>query len=183
VGNPSPVYQGIGNRPVVVAPDGTFTTSAAPTRYRVELGAGVPPELYLADVRQGATSIFETGFDVGKESPDPIQVLLRSGGGIVEGLVRDGAGKPVRNATVVVIPPESRRLVRTLYKTATSDAAGRFTVRGVAPGAYKVFAWPTLTGGEFYNARFLSKYEFRGRSINVTQGSTVSESLTLIDGN
>jgi hypothetical protein len=184
VGNPSPVYQGVGNRPVIAkAEDGTFLTGAPPARYRVELGAGIPPELYLEDVRQGGFSIFESGFEAGKETVGPIQVMLRSGGGIVEGIVKDAAGKPVRNSTVVVIPPESRRLVRTLYKTATSDAAGRFTVRGIAPGAYKIFAWPNLVGGEFYNSRFLSKFEFRGKAINVAQGATLTESLTLIDGN
>ena len=38
------------------------------------------------------------------------------------------------------------------------------------PGSYKLFAFEGLTGGEFYNSRFLSKYEFRGKPINVAQG-------------
>jgi hypothetical protein len=89
----------------------------------------------------------------------------------------------VPNATVAVIPPDARRENRALYKTGTSDAMGKFTVRGIAPGGYKVFAFQGIAGGEFYNSRFLSKYEFRGKSINVAQGSTVTESLTVIDSN
>jgi hypothetical protein len=42
-------------------------------------------------------------------------------------------------------------------------------VRGIAPGVYKIFAFQTIAGGEFYNSRFLSKYEFRGRSLTVSQ--------------
>ena len=83
----------------------------------------------------------------------------------------------------MVIPPETRRENRTLYKTATSDAAGKFTVRGIAPGGYKLFAFEGLAGGEFYNSRFLAKYEFRGKSINVGQGGTTTESLTVIESN
>ena len=183
-GNPSPTYQGIAARAVVAkADDGTFTiANVPPTRYRVELGAGLPPDIYVSDVRQGAISVFETGLEIGKEAPAAIQVVLRSGAGIVEGVVRDGAGKPVPNATVVVIPPDPRRENRALYKTATSDGTGRFTVRGIAPGSYKIFSWRSAAGGEFYNSRFLSKYEFRGKSVNITQGGTVTESLTVIDG-
>ena len=182
-GNPSPTYQGIAARAVVAkADDGTFTIpTVPPTRYRVELGAGLPPDLYLSDVRQGAASVFDTGLEVGKELPAPLQVVVRSGAGIVEGVVRDGAGKPVPNATVVVIPPDPRRENRALYKTGTSDATGRFTVRSIAPGSYKIFAWQGVDGGEFYNSRFLSKHETRGKPINITQGSTVTESLTVID--
>lgn len=182
-GNPSPTYQGIAARAVVAkAEDGTFTIpTVPPTRYRLELGAGLPPDLYIADVKQGPTNVYDTGIEVGKDAPAPLQIALRSGAGTVEGVVRDGAGKPVANATVVVIPPDPRRENRALYKTATSDATGRFKVLGVAPGGYKVFAWQGVSGGEFYNSRFLSKYEFRGKSITVAQSATVTENLTLID--
>jgi hypothetical protein len=185
VGNPSPTYQGITVRAVIPkADDGTFTiVNIPPTRYRVEMGAGLPPDLYVEDVHQAGASVFDTGLEVGNEPPGPLQVMLRSGAGIVEGVVRDGSGKPVPNATVAVIPPNPRRDNRALYKTGTSDAVGKFVVRGIAPGGYKVFAFQGIAGGEFYNSRFLSKYEFRGKSINVSQGATVTESLTVIDSN
>jgi beta-lactamase regulating signal transducer with metallopeptidase domain len=185
VGNPSPTYQGISARAVIPkADDGTFTIANVPqSRYRVEMGVGLPPDLYVSDVRLGPVSVFDTGFEVGREPLAPLQVALRSGAGIVEGVVRDGFNKPVSNATVVIIPPDVRRDNRVLYKTATSDATGKFTVRGVAPGGYKLFAFEGLAGGEFYNSRFLAKYEFRGKSINVTQGGTTTESLTVIESN
>ena len=56
-------------------------------------------------------------------------------------------------------------------------------VRGIAPGNYKIFAFQSIAGGEFYNSRFLSKYEFRGKSITVSQGGAATETLTAIDGN
>ena len=185
VGNPSPTYQGISARAVIPkADDGTFTIpNIPPTRYHLEMAAGLPPDLYLSDVRLGAISVFDTGLDVGKEQPGALQVFLRSGAGIVEGVVRDGSGKAVPNATVVVVPPDTRRDNRALYKTSTSDATGRFVVRSITPGGYKVFAFQGIAGGEFYNSRFLSKYEFRGKSINIAQGATLTESLTVIDPN
>jgi Ni,Fe-hydrogenase III large subunit len=66
---------------------------------------------------------------------------------------------------------------------ALTDAAGKFTIRGIAPGSYKLFAFEGLAGGEFYNARFLSKHEFRGKPITVAQGGSTAESLTVIESN
>jgi hypothetical protein len=185
VGNPSPTYQGITARAVIPkADDGTFTILNIPqTRYFAEMGAGLPPNLYLSDVRMGAISVFDTGFEIGKEPAVPLEVLLRSGAATIEGVVRDGSNKPVPNATVVVIPPDARRENRELYKTAKSDAAGKFTVRGIAPGNYKIFAFEGLAGGEFYNSRFILKHEFRGKPINVAQGGSTTESLTVIESN
>ena len=185
VGNPSPTYQGISARAVIPkAEDGTFTILNIPqTRYHAEMGPGLPPDLYVSDVRMGALSVYDTGFEVGREPLAPLQVSLRSGAASVEGIVRDGSNKPVPNATVVVIPPDARRENHELYKTAKSDASGKFTVRGIAPGSYKLFAFEGLAGGEFYNSRFISKYEFRGKPINVAQGGTSTESLTVIESN
>jgi beta-lactamase regulating signal transducer with metallopeptidase domain len=185
VGNPSPTYQGITARAVIPkAEDGTFTILNIPqTRYLVEMGAGLPPNLYVADVRLGPLSVFDSGFEVGKEPLAPLQVSLRSGAASVQGMVRDGSNRPVANATVVVIPPDPRRDNRVLYKTATSDASGKFTIRGIAPGNYKLFAFEGLAGGEFYNSRFLSKYESRGKPINVAQGGSTTEALTIIESN
>ena len=184
VGNPSPTFQGIVARAVIPkADDGTFTIANIPnSRYRVEMGAGLPPDLYLSDVRLGGLNVFDTGFEVGREQIGPLQVSLRSGAATVEGIVRNG-DKLVANATVVVIPPDARRENRALYKTAKSDASGKFTIRGVAPGNYKLFAFENAAGGEFYNARFMSKVEFRGKAITIGQGSVSTETLTLIESN
>jgi hypothetical protein len=186
VGNPSPTYQGIVDRAVIPNPDdGTFSIANIPhSRYLVEMGAGLPPDLYLSEVRLGAVNVLDTEFEVGRDTmPPPLQVSLRSGAGTVEGVVRDGSARPVPNATAVVIPPEARRENRVLYRTATSDAAGKFSVKGIAPGSYKIFAFEGLSGGEFYNARFLQKYEFRGKSVTVSQGGSSTESLTVIESN
>jgi hypothetical protein len=184
VGNPSPTYQGIPARAVIPkADDGTFTIANIPqSRYHVEMGAGLPPDLYLSEVRMGGFSVFDTGFEIAKD-PAGLEVSLRSGAASVEGTVSDGAGRPVANATVVVVPPDARRENHALYKTATTDAAGKYKLRGIAPGDYKLFAFEGLAGGEFYNPRFLSKYEFRGKPLNLAQSGVATESLTVIESN
>jgi hypothetical protein len=161
-----PVYQGIGMRAVVAdSKDGTFMVPAVTSgQFRV-VTQGLPPEVYVADVLQAGVSIYDSGLTVAGKTPDLIEVVLRSGSATIAGTVRDAAGNTMANATVVLVPPASRRGNRSLYKTVSTDQVGRFTIRGIAPGNYQVFAWQRDPEGAYYNERFLSKYQHRGRAV------------------
>jgi hypothetical protein len=62
----------------------------------------------------------------------------------------------------------------------STDQYGRFTVTGIAPGNYQLFAWQRDPEGAYYNERFLSRYLHRGRPVYVNQESTVPADLTAI---
>jgi protocatechuate 3,4-dioxygenase beta subunit len=176
------VYNTVAQRPVAADKDGKFTIIGVPPGpFHVELGAGLPPELYVADIRQGAASVFDDGVNIPSEAPPPIQVMLRSGASTVAGTVQDTTGKPVAGATVVLMPAQNRRQNRVLYGSATSDAAGKFTIRSVGPGSFKLFAWQQpVAGGAYYNPSFMAKHEERGRLVTVTEGATVTQQITVI---
>lgn len=176
------VYNAVAQRPVASGPDGRFAiVGVPPGPFHVELSGAIPPDLYVADIRQGATSVFDNGIEVRSQAADPVEVQLRTGAATVEGTAVDAAGKPVAGATVVLVPNQIRRQNRVLYRTATSDANGRFSIRNVSPGSFKVFAWEQpIAGNAFYNALFLAKHEDKGRSVNVSQGATVNQQLTVI---
>ena len=99
----------------------------------------------------------------------------------MEGIVQDGAGKPVVGATVVLAPPENRRQNRVLFHQAFTDKTGRFTLHNIAPGNYKLFSWQqALPANTWYNPGFMSKYEASGRPISVAQDGNVTEQLKVI---
>jgi carboxypeptidase family protein len=176
-----PAYQLVFTRSGLVAPDGTFSVPAVlEGHYRVAGVAGLGPDLYLADVRQGAMSVFDLGFAVSTRSNDPIQVVIASGAGTVEGVVRESASKGFPGATVVLVPEASKRENLALYFPATSDATGRFVIRGVPPGDYKLFAWESIRPFSYQNAGFLAKHEERGRIVHVGQGGTENAELNVI---
>jgi hypothetical protein len=176
-----PAYQLVFTRSGLVAPDGAFSVPAVlEGHYRVAGVAGLGPDLYLADVRQGAMSVFDLGFGVSTRSNDPIQVVIASGAGTVEGVVRESALKGFPGANVVLVPEASRRENLALYFPATSDASGRFVIRGVPPGDYKLFAWESIRPFSYQNSAFLAKHEERGRLVHVGQGGTVNAELDVI---
>ena len=176
-----PAYQQVSRRSVPVNAEGAFSVTAVPEgRFRVSSVAGLPQDMYIADVRQNAQSVFDTGFDVNARNTTPVEVVLGSGAGTVNGVVMDGPTKVVAGATVVLIPETRRRDNRALYILANSDATGRFTFRGVAPGDYKVFAWESIQAFAHVNAAFMAKHEDRGKLVHVGQSGTFSAELTII---
>ena len=175
-----PAFQAVLTRSAIVGPDGTFKIPAVPVgHYRVMTVAGLTPDLYLADVGQ-TVSVFHSGFDVRPGENDAIQVLVGSGAGTIDGLVHDGPEKVVAGATVALVPEAARRENLALYFSAATDAAGRFVMRGVPPGDYKLFAWESVRPFAYQNATFIAKDENRGRFIHVGQDSTVKAELTVI---
>jgi hypothetical protein len=176
-----PAFQAVLARSAMVGPDGTFKIPAVPAgHYRVLSVAGLTPDLYLADVRHKAVSVFNAGFDVRPGENDPIQVQVGSGAGTVSGLVQDGSAKVVTGATVALVPEAGRRENLAVYLSAATDASGRFVMRGVPPGDYMLFAWESVRPFAYQNAGFIAKNENRGRLIHVGQGNTVNAELTII---
>jgi hypothetical protein len=100
----------------------------------------LPSDLALLDVRQRDVSIYDNGFSVEDRTPDAVQVILGTAG-TINGIVRDEQNGPLGAAQVIVIPdiPEPSRPA-TLFRKATTDGAGRFTISNVAAGTYRIFA-------------------------------------------
>jgi hypothetical protein len=127
-------------------------------------------DLYIADVRQGDTSILANGIDVRNAAPAPFEIQLASGGSTVEGVVSNADKSPVNGAIVLLVPAD-KQLLR-LYRTATAGTDGKYVFRGVRPGEYKVFAGPPGAlppGGP--TPELLSTIEPRGTSVTVKTGT------------
>jgi hypothetical protein len=67
-----------------------------------------------------------------------------------------------------------------MYRTIRADRNGEFSMNNVAPGEYKVFAWESVPNTAYMNASFMEKYESRGRTITISQGSNLNFDVTVI---
>jgi hypothetical protein len=140
----------------------------------------LPETAYVADVRQGGTTVFDSGFTLGNQPGTLIEVLVNSNGATIEGSVQTADKKPSANATVVLVPPASHRQNALLYKTVQTDENGRFSLKGVAPGEYTLYAWANVPNTAWMNSDFLAKYQNRGRAVVVSQGNRLEAQLELI---
>jgi hypothetical protein len=107
--------------------------------YRLEL-SDLPEDVYVKAARFGTKDILGKSFPISGPTKDRFEVVLSPNGGRVEGTVVSPEGRPLSSATVVLVPEAGLRRID-LYRTATTDASGRYVLRGVAPGEYKAFAF------------------------------------------
>lgn len=149
--------------------NGDFTiTNVAEGRYSISTLLGAPADAYISDMRMGSQSVYDDGIiTIGKGAPEPLEIVISRGGGTVQGTYTAAQNGPI--VTIALIPDLPHRQNFRLYKTSQSNA-GTFTMQGVAPGSYKLFAWENLPSGAEQNADFLREYEQRGVNIVVSAG-------------
>jgi hypothetical protein len=178
----SNVFGQIAQYPPRIEQDGSFTIPVVPEgHYRLQVSfMSQAGNSYLADIRQGAASVFDSGLAVGREAANPIEVQVNTNGAALEGNVLTADRKPAPRTTVVVVPASNRRQNSSLYKTAQTDAQGHFVIAGVAAGSWKLFAWESVQPGAYQNPEFIQKYESRGTSVTVTPGSRLTPDVMLI---
>ena len=151
-------------RPGYPDEEGKFTLrNLAPGRYLVKVN-NAPEGSYVKSVRFGGREVTEEGLDLTGGVSGSLQITLSPEAAQVDGVVQDADNKPVTGATVVLIP-DSRRF--SLYKEEHTDQNGRFSMKGLTPGNYKLLAWEDIETGAFYDPEFLKKYESKAESLSL----------------
>lgn len=164
-----------------VGDDGSFSLSnVQPAIYTVTV-FGMPETFYIKSIRMGDTDALETGLDLTHGGAGLLEILLSPNGGQVDGSVGDPQ-QPAASSAVVVLAPDGRRREQTaFFKTATTDAQGHFTIKGIAPGDYKLFAWEQSEDPDYQDPEFLKPYENQGEAVTIREGSHESVQLKLIE--
>ncbi len=165
----------------VIAQDGSFSIPFLPEgHYRVDVAFIERGNSYVADIRQAAFSVYDSGLTVGKDPVSPLELSINTNGGTIEGTVVGADRKPVPRTTVVLVPEAKRRQNPALYKTVQTDAQGHFVLTGIAPGSWKLFAWESVQPGAYQNAEFIRKSEERGVNVTVAAGLHLNTEVTWI---
>jgi len=176
-----------------VQADGSFEfRNLQADTYRVVVSPG--GAAYLRSAWQGGRDVLQYGLTISAETPpSPLEITLGSPGGTVEGAValRDS----VQTDFMVVALLRRAGNAMVLEKQATvsgSLSAGtassindrppvsggmRFTLQGVAPGDYLLFAWPAEAQVEYADPEFARQHDDLGKPLTVTEGAKVTVNI------
>ena len=170
----------MGTATATVKSDGTFVLkNVASDVYDLTLN-GTPEDFYLKAARLGSDNVLETGLNLSRgRQPGSLELVLSSTGGGIDGIVLSEQQR-FAGALVALVPEPRRLSLAHLYKTTTTDQYGRFTLRGIAPGEYQLFAWEEIEPGAYQDADFLQRYKQRGESLRIVDGGRYNVQLKLI---
>jgi hypothetical protein len=167
-----------GGIPRPAAADGTFSlTKITPGNYRLVVN-GLDPTMYIKDAHIDRTDVLQ-GIAIGNRVDGALEIVLSTNAGQFDGTIVDAAGKPVSGVQAVLIPDRLRNR-SDLFKTATSGANGRFTMRGITPGDYKLFAWEDIEPFSYFDSDVLRPFEALGKTVRIQENSRETAEVKII---
>jgi hypothetical protein len=114
------------------------------------------------------------------ESQSDVQIVVSAAGARIEGFVRNADNQPVSRAQVVLVPRlPSRRDFSSFYKVARTDDSGSYTLRGVRPGDYDIYAWLSIPEAAYMNESFLRTYERNAQAVRVESSGSLKVQVNL----
>src|SRR5262249_39948012 len=144
-----------------------------------DLRVTVPAGGYLKSVKLGERELSDLQID-GARPGGALTIALAADGGRLSGSVVDARGQPVDGAAVVAVPAGPRSKWAELARSAISDKDGKFEMRDVAPGSYRVLAWEDVDEGAPLDADFRRPFERNAAEAAVTAGVVVVVQLKVI---
>ncbi len=162
-----------------VKPDNTFVLeNLSEGTYRVTV-IGLPGNAYLKSARLGNQEVLEDGLVVVRGRRSPLELVVSTLTGRLEGNALDG-DKPFPGARVVLVPEGARRNYPSWYRSVTSDEYGHFVFGAVPPGDYKLFAWDSVEPGAYQDPEFLRPFEDRGQTVRITESGQSTAEIKVI---
>lgn len=167
-----------GQNSAQVKPDGSFVIpEVTPDVYEVVVGA--PAGFYVKSIRLGDAEAPNGRIDLTQGS-GPVTVLLATDVGEVEGSVKKANGDAAVRVRVTLIAYGSHSGRMDLSHSGFTDEQGKFHLRNVAPGDYRVFAWEDVPVGAPQDADFRKPFEKQSATLKMEPNGHETVELTAI---
>ena len=166
-------------RAAAVEADMTFSVESAPGR--MAIAPVVPPGFMVKAIRLRGTDVTDSGIDIKPgEAVDGIEIELTNRVPQISGTVRDAAGRPADDYTVLVFHKDQRRRMKPNgFAWARPDQSGRFLVSTLAPGEYLVIAQEYVDVNQAQNPDVLEALAREATALTLLEGEVKPLDLQL----
>jgi hypothetical protein len=147
--------------------------------YRVGV-FNTPDGKYVKSIRFGDRDIKDGQIDLTSGVAAPLNIVLGADGASVSGTVETPDGQPAVGALVTIAPEGDNASREDLFNQTVTDAGGKFEIKDIAPGEYRLFAWEVGTEGLTRSAEFRAGFESKSVSVTLDANGHESTMLTLI---
>ncbi len=123
--------------------------------------------VYVDSLLVGGTSISGPKFSLGSGTVT-VDAEFKGPALKIQGLVKQWENVAL-HAEVIALDEQTGQI----YETVT-DSERRFALTGLAPGAYRLYAWPGVDIVEYRNPNILKRYDQDSTSVSIEEGSVSS---------
>src|SRR5438270_7938771 len=162
-----------------VASDGSIhVAGVTPGLWKLAIDS-LPEGLWIKSATFADNEVLAGEFNVSENSRGQLRIVLAGNGARISGTVT-ADGQPCR-ATVVLVPaaPELRGSHQ-LYRVTNTSDRGLFALKGVRPGAYKLFAFQEIEPFEWFDSEQLRAVEALGEMVIAGEGESVQRDVVAI---
>ena len=148
--------------------------------YRLNV-SGLPPDAYVKSVIAAGRDVLENGLDLRGGAVPDLEVTVSRKAGLVAGVVH--LADRLSPRSVVVITPEGARRDPLLYRKVTAGESGQFTIGSLAPGQYRLWAFPEDAQFDPYvDAELLNAEKDRAAKVTLVEGGRERVDLKVTPG-
>jgi protocatechuate 3,4-dioxygenase beta subunit len=163
-----------------VKPDGSFVCKGVvPGVWDIGVKP-LPPGGYIKSMRLGDQDVLTEDMIIGPETAAHLRIVVSTRGGILEGHVKKASGEDAGRAIVLLAPDGKYSHVLSFYSATVADEAGRFKLKGLTPGGYKLYAFDAMEYAAWQNPEFLKPFESQGTKVEIKEGVNPSKDVQLI---
>jgi hypothetical protein len=162
------------------AADGTFRFDGVlAAEYRAVITP--PVDSYVKGAQFERNDVLNNSFEVSasRGAPPVLDIVVSSNVGQLDGMVVDERLQPVPGVQVVLVPDRNRDRAE-LFRSVTSDQSGRFSVRRIVPGDYRLFAWDALEANGYFDPELLKGSESQGKAVHFDESSKLEIQASVI---
>jgi protocatechuate 3,4-dioxygenase beta subunit len=131
-----------------------------------ELNVIVPEGYYLKSAKYGEADVLRFGLDLSHGATGRLDLEIGADGGRIEGSVADGDGRPIDGARVALIADDPGGGPSRL-KVTVSNPKGAFSIRGIAPGDYKLYASRSLDVGALQDPDYVKQLDPQAKTVSI----------------
>jgi hypothetical protein len=155
-----------------VAADGTFTLKQVPPGEWLLNVNPLPPGAFLKVARFGDQDIRFARMEIKPSSEDPVSIVISTNTAQVHGQVDAGSGDSKRAGILLAPTGPYSTLTRFFYDVAADDS-GKFELKDIAPGKYKIFALENLAPADFKTPEAASQLDPLGEELDLAEGASL----------
>jgi 5-hydroxyisourate hydrolase-like protein (transthyretin family) len=154
--------------------DGTFKFEGVlDGQYRASITA--PADHYVKEARFEGRDALNSPVEVAESrgASSALEIVLSPNVAQIDGVARNDRGQPVSGARIVLVPERNRERGE-LFTAATSDQSGRFNMRRIVPGDYRLFAWEAIENNAYFDPEVLKRDESRGILMRIDESARLN---------